>query len=849
MRLKVAADAPGVDRVPRATYRLQFNRDFTLAQARALVPYLHDLGISHIYASPLLQAAPGSSHGYDICDFQALNSELGTPDDLAKLHDELARHHMGLVLDVVPNHMGIDGRSNRWWWDLLTHGSGSRYAGCFDIDWHAADPRLKGKVAMPILTERYHEALLHGAIRLTELEGSLCLQYAGQTLPVSAESVSAVLRRAAETVPGAGAKAIGAAVAEINHSPQALDEFMQTQNYLLMFWRNGHSVLNYRRFFTITSLAGIRIEEEWVFNQVFALVKQWLDKGWVDGLRVDHADGLRYPEQFLRRLRAMAPKAWVVVEKVLEPGESLNPLWPVDGTTGYDFLNNLNGIFIDPRGEKPLSDFYAEFTGDTLDYPALARAKKHMVIHDQLAAETSRLTDLLVHVAARHWECRDFTRAELGDAWTELATCIPVYRTYAGASDDPEVSKRDARLIHAAAAAARTRRRDLPTELFDFLEALLLLRHRGGLEDDFVLRFQQLTGPIMAKSVEDTAFYCYARFAALNEVGGNPGRFGLSVPSFHQSCQRQQALWPGSMAATATHDTKWGGDVRARLALLSERPREWIEAVRRWSKMNEPKRRRNRPDRKMEYLFYQVLVGAWPLAKDRVLAYTRKAAREAKEHTRWRQPVPEFEEALQSFVTEAMEDSRFMAEVERFVTPLFDPGWINSLAQTLVKLTATGVPDIYQGTELWDLNLADPDNRRRVDFASRRPWLNEVKRLSAEEAWRRRESGLAKLWLIWKVLGFRRRHPAFFGNAGAYEPLAVSGVEAPRVLAFIRGGGAVTVTPRLAGLFNSDWADTKVELPAGRWKNVLTDASAGSGLMKELTACFPVALLLREEEV
>jgi (1->4)-alpha-D-glucan 1-alpha-D-glucosylmutase len=848
MRLEVATDASGVDRVPRATYRLQFNRDFTLAQARTLVPYLHDLCISHIYASPLLQAVPGSSHGYDICDFQELNAELGMPDDLAKLHDELARHHMGLILDVVPNHMGIDGRNNRWWWDLLTHGSGSRYAGCFDIDWHAGDPRLKGKVAMPILTERYHEALLHGTVRLAELKGSLCLQCAGQTLPVSPESVSAVLRRTAETVPGAGAKAIGAAVAEINHSPQALDEFIQMQNYLLMFWRNGHSVLNYRRFFTITSLAGIRIEEEWVFNQAFALVKQWLDKGWVDGLRVDHADGLRYPEQFLRRLREMAPKAWVVVEKVLEPGESLNPVWPVDGTTGYDFLNNLNGIFIDPQGEKPLSDFYSEFTGDALDYPALVRVKKHMVIHDQLAAETSRLTDLLVHIAARHWECRDFTRTELGDAWTELATCIPVYRTYAGASDDPEVSKRDARLIHAAATAARTHRRDLPAELFDFLEALLLLRRRGGLEDDFVLRFQQLTGPIMAKSVEDTAFYCYARFAALNEVGGDPGQFGLSVAIFHQLCQRQQALWPGSMAATATHDTKWGGDVRARLALLSERPREWIEAVRRWSKMNDPKRRRNWPDRKMEYFFYQALVGAWPLAQDRMLAYMQKAAREAKENTRWRQPVPEFEEALQSFVKEAMEDSRFMAEVERFVTPLLDPGWINSLAQTLVKLTATGVPDIYQGTELWDLNLADPDNRRSVDFASRRQWLNEAKRLTAEEAWRRRESGLAKLWLIWKVLDFRRRHPGYFGASGAYGPLPVSGAEASRVLAYMRGRGTIIVAPRLVGSFNGEWADTNVDLPAGRWRNVLTDSPVVSGLMKELTARFPMALLLLEEE-
>jgi (1->4)-alpha-D-glucan 1-alpha-D-glucosylmutase len=536
------------------------------------------------------------------------------------------------------------------------------------------------------------------------------------------------------------------------------------------------------------------------------------------------------------------------VEKILEPGEPLNPLWPVDGTTGYDFLNKLKGIFIDPQGEKPLSDFYTEFTGDALDYSALVRAKKQMVIHDELTAETGRLTDLLVRVSARHWECRDFTRAELGAAWTKLAACIPVYRTYAGAGDDTDVSKRDARLIHAAATAAREHRQDLPAELFHFLEELLLLRRRGDLEDDFVLRFQQLTGPIMAKAVEDTAFYCYARFAALNEVGGDPGQFGLSARRFHQWCQRQQNLWPGSMAATATHDTKWAGDVRARLALLSERSQEWMEAVRRWSKMNESKRRQNWPDRKTEYLFYQALVGAWPLAKERALACMQKAAREAKEHTRWQQPVPEFEEALQGFVNDAIEDSRFMAEVEQFVALLSDFGWINSLAQTLMKLTATGVPDIYQGAELWDLSLADPDNRRPVDFALRNQMLAEAKGLCAEEAWQRRESGMPKLWLIQKVLAVRRRQPGLFGGLGAYEPLPVSGVKSSHIVAFMRGQGSVTVVPRLvAGALNGDWADTKVELPTGRWKNILTDSPVASGLMEELTARFPVALLLREE--
>jgi (1->4)-alpha-D-glucan 1-alpha-D-glucosylmutase len=838
---------PQVDRDPRATYRLQFNRQFTLSHARLLVPYLHDLGVSHIYASPLFKASPGSMHGYDICDFQELNPELGTPEDLAELHCELGRHHIGLILDVVPNHMGVAGPDNRWWWDVLTHGPSSQYAGCFDIDWQAADPRLKGKVAMPILAERYHEALMRGTIRLAEAEHSLCLKCGDQILPVSDETISELLRRVSQSAPVAGSHAIRAAIDEINSNPKVLDEIVKKQHYSLMFWRTGDAVLNYRRFFTITSLAGLRIEEQWVFDRVFALVKRWLNDGWVSGLRVDHVDGLRRPKEFLRRLREIAPGASIVVEKILEPGEPLDPSWPVEGTTGYDFLNNIGGLFIDPQAEKPLSDFYTEFTGDATDYPALVRAKKHMVIHDLLAAETHRLTELLVHISARHWECRDFTRTELREAWTELAICMPVYRTYAAAtSDDPEVSKRDARIIRAAATAAREHRQDLPQELFDFLEELLLLRRRGALEDDFVLRFQQLTGPVMAKAVEDTAFYCYGRFLALNEVGGDPSRFGLGVPAFHQWCQRQQALWPASMNPTSTHDTKRGGDLRARLAILSEMPQEWITAVRRWSKINEGKRRQQWPDRKAEYIFYQTLVGAWPLSLDRALACMQKAAREAKEHTDWSRPVPEYEEALHGFITDALGDPAFMADVAEFVSRLVGPGWVNSLAQTLVKLTAPGVPDIYQGTELWDLRLADPDNRQPVDFGLRKQLLTEANSLSAEEAWRRRPTGMPNLWLIWKVLNIRRSHPDLFGRAGSYEPLPVEGIKASHVLAFVRGTGAVTVVPRLVTGINGAWGDTTVEIPSGRWRNALTGELIANGGMTQLVSHFPVALLLRE---
>lgn len=849
MRRAGAIDRADSERVPRATYRLQFNRQFTLADARSLVPYLHDLGVSHVYASPLLKASPGSAHGYDICDFQELNPELGTPDDFAKLHEDLARHQIGLILDVVPNHMGISGPGNRWWRDMLTFGSASPFARCFDIDWQSDDPRLKGKVAMPILTERYQDALRRGTISFVETNGGLSLNCAGQSLPVSPEAVSAILLR----VPKCGhieeGQSIAGVIDKINGDPESLDELVRMQNYLPVFWRTGDAELNYRRFFTISSLAGIRIEDEWVFDQAFELVKQWLQSGWVDGLRVDHPDGLRHPKDFLVRLRSIAPKSWIVVEKILVLGEPLDQAWPVDGTTGYDFLNNVGGLFIDPQAEKLLSDFYAEFTGDTVDYAAHVRAKKHMVLRDLLAPETHRLTELLAQISARHWECRDFTRAELGQALAETAASMPVYRTYAAsASDESDIGKRDARIIRGATAGARAKCQDLPLQLFDFLEELLLLRRRGQLEDDFVLRFQQLTGPVMAKAVEDTAFYTYARFLALNEVGGDPSRLGFSPADFHQWCHRRQMLWPGSMAATSTHDTKRGGDVRARLAVLSEIPHEWIAAVRRWSRKNEAKHRRNWPDRRAEYVFYQTLVGAWPLTLERVLAAMEKAAREAKDFTDWFLPVKEYEDALHNFITAAFNDSEFMADVEQFVARILDAGWINSLAQTLVKLTAPGVPDIYQGSELWDLALADPDNRRPVDFSLRKTLLTDAGTLSAEEAWRRRATGMPNLWLIRKTLDERRRNPGMFGPAGRYDPLPVRGTLGSHVLAFMRGDGAVTVVPRLTLGLEGDWGDTMVELPQGRWRNALISQPVATGRMTELTGQFPVALLLRDGE-
>ncbi|HEX3718208.1 MAG TPA: malto-oligosyltrehalose synthase [Verrucomicrobiae bacterium] len=834
----IAPAKPNVRGVPRATYRFQFNPEFTLSQARELVPYLAQLGITHVYASPLLKACSGSMHGYDICDFQMLNPELGAEKDLKALHEELARHSMGLILDIVPNHMGIASPENRWWRDVLTHGKVSRYAGYFDIDWRSNDPRLTGKVVLPILADRYHRELERGHIQVKEHRGALHLQCGETNLPVCPATLPAILQRTGGSTPRA-------AVEKINETPESVDEIVRMQNYAPMFWRTGDTVLNYRRFFTITSLAGIRIEEALVFEESFATVKQWLEKGWVNGLRVDHTDGLRDPEQYLHRLRAAAPRAWIVIEKILEPGENLCESWPINGTTGYDFLNDVCGLFIDPKGEKRLSEFYREITGDRTGYAALVLEKKRRIIHDNFAAETNRLTGLLLEIAEKHWRCRDFSRGELCQCWTEIAASLPVYRTYVG-TGRTEITGGDSRLIHEAAAAAGKTRPELPAELFDFIEELLLFRKRGTIEDDFVLRFQQLTGAIMAKAVEDTAFYCYGRFIVLNEVGGDPSRFGFSVQAFHQMCRRRQEIWPESMNSVSTHDTKRGADVRARMSLLSQMPQEWAETVRRWMKMNEHNRTQEWPGRKTEYFLYQTLVGAWPLSRERILDYMLKAVREAKENTDWSRQVPEYERALKLFVEGALDNSEFMADLKRFVSSLEDDGRIASLAQTLLQLTAPGVPDVYQGGELWDLTLADPDNRRPIDFARRKQMLATAKTLEADKAWQQRPSGMSKLWLILKVLEARRNFPDSFGAAGQYEPLPVRGAKSAQVVAFARGGNVVTIAPRLVRGINGEWADTGVELPAGRWRNALTGDPVSGGDMNALTAHFPVALLIRE---
>ena len=898
---------PQPPKTPLATYRIQLHPGFGFDEAAAIAPYLAELGISHVYSSPYLQAAKGSTHGYDVIDPTRVNGELGGADAHRRFCRILGEHGLGQVLDIVPNHMAIaGGADNAWWWDVLENGPSSRYAFYFDVDWEPPQERFRNTVVLPILGDHYGRVLEAGELKLVRRAGSFEVVYFEHRMPVSPRSLDTLLGEAAQRCGSAelafladsfsrlplatatdlasvalrhrdkevlraqlarllqeqpdAAGAVDEAVEETNRDPDLLDALLSRQNYRPAFWRTAGRELDYRRFFDVHTLAGLRAEDELVFADTHALVLEWVRGGVLDGLRIDHPDGLRDPEQYLERLRAAAPGAWIVVEKILEPGERLPGSWPVDGTTGYDFLNLVGGLFVDPGGERPLTELYAELTGVSsgcADYPELVRQKKHLVLEELLAAEVNRVAEVFLQVCERHRRYRDFMRNELRAAVREVAACFPVYRSYVRA-EVRKLTAEDEEHVTRAVDAARARRPDLPSDLFDFFRGLLLLEVRGPgeseLENELVMRFQQLTGPAMAKGVEDTAFYNFHRFVALNEVGGDPSRFGISPEEAHQALAEAGERWPRAMLATSTHDTKRSEDVRARLALLSEIPQRWAGAVRRWIHHNE----RHRPsagssggarDLNAEYLLYQTLVGAWPIETGRAVAYMEKAAREAKGATSWTRTDPNYEEELRTFVEAVLADPELVADLEAFVAPLVEPGRINSLAQTLVKLTAPGVPDVYQGTELWSLALVDPDNRRPVDYGERRRLLAGLAGMPApEEILARMDDGLPKLWVTRQALGLRRRRPELF--KGNYAPLPARGNRARHVFAFSRGGEILTVVPRLVIGLGGDWGNTSLLLPRGRWRNELTGddvegEEGGEVRLSDLLRRFPVALLAR----
>jgi len=882
---------------PLSTYRLQLRPEFGFDDAAAIAGYLADLGVTHLYSSPYLQAARGSTHGYDVVDPTRVNEELGGEEAHARFCRALGKQGLGQVLDVVPNHMAITERRNTWWWDVLENGPSSRYADYFDVDWNPPQARLRDTVLLPILGDHYGRVLEAGELKLVRRSGKLEIHYHEHRMPVAPPSLDTLLAEAArrcaspdlafiadacgqlplatatdrdsvarrhrdkEVLAGQLARlteekpevaaAVDAVVEEWNADADRLDGLLQRQNYRPALWRTAGQELDYRRFFDIHTLIGLRAEDERVFADTHGLVLGWLKDGFLDGVRIDHPDGLRDPQQYFDRLRAAAPEAWIVVEKILEPGEPLRESWPVEGTTGYDFMNLAGGLLVDPAGERPLTDLYTELTGESADWTALVREKKLMVLGDLLASDVNRLAEVFLQVCERHRRYRDYTRFELRQAIREVVASFPVYRSYVRA-EEGEVGTEDVLYVEESIEAAKARRPDLSPDLFDFFRDLLLLKIRGETESELVMRFQQLTGPAMAKGVEDTAFYNFHRLVSLNEVGGSPGELGVSVEDFHRACGETQRRWPAAMHSTSTHDTKRSEDVRARISLLSEIPERWGEAVRRWFERNEKHRRGPWPDRNAEYLLYQTLVGAWPLSVERLQAYMEKATREAKVHTSWTRVNGEYEEALRDFVGGLLEDREFVADLEGFVAPLVEPGRVSSLAQTLLKIAAPGVPDFYQGTELWDLSLVDPDNRRPVDYPLRRRLLDELgkgleKGITPEEILARMDDGLPKLWLIRQGLALRRRRPAAFGPEGGYDPIEVRGERADHAVAFLRGGEVAVVVPRLGIRRGGDWGDTVLDLPAGRWRNELTgeEAEGGARSVAEILARFPVALLAR----
>ncbi len=874
----------------RATYRVQLHAGFTFDDAAAIVPYLVDLGVSHLYCSPVLQAAPGSTHGYDVIDHGRVNDELGGEAGFDRLTDALRAHGLGLVLDIVPNHMSIAGEGNRWWWDVLRHGPASRYASWFDVDWDPPESRLRNVILLPVLADHYGRVLEAGEIRLARDGGSILATHADRRFPLDPRTLDTVLASAADRAGSdelafiaqalgelppstssdaeqvarrqrdaevlaarldeivaadpALASAVDGAVDATNADVDRLDAILDDQNYRLAYWRAASRDLAYRRFFDIDELIGLRMEVPEVFDATHELPLRWVREGRVHGLRVDHPDGLRDPAAYFARLRSAAPDAWIVAEKILAFDEELREDWAVDGTTGYRFANLATGVLVDPAGEEELDRIWAERAGEGSGWEEVEAESRAGVLATVLGSDANRLADLFLAVCEENRRYRDYTRHELHHAVRELAASLPVYRTYIVPGS---VGAADRALIADAARRASERRPDLDPELFAFLAAVLVLEVPGRLAEELAMRFQQLTPAAMAKGVEDTAFYRHHRLVALNEVGGDPGRWGTSPDDLHARLAATQRERPREMQALSTHDTKRSADVRARIALLSQDPDGWRRTVETLSDAAARHRAAaDLPSRADEYLLAQTVVGAWPLDADRAVEYMRKASREAKLRTSWTSPDAEYDEALEQLVRGSLGDAEYVRVVEAFVAGLRVDARRASLAQAALHLMAPGVPDLYQGTELLDLSLVDPDNRRPVDYARRRELLADVATLSAAEAWARGDDDTAKLWLVNRVLGLRRRRPAPF-ESGDYAPLAATGALADGVVGFVRGGEVATVVPRSVVASRAGWQDTAVALPEGRWCGADDVERGGAVRLDTLLADFPVAILERVE--
>ena len=801
---------------PRATYRVQLHPGFGFDEAAGLAGYLAALGISHLYVSPILEAVPGSRHGYDVTDPTRVREQLGGATGFRRMVEALRAEGLGLLVDIVPNHMSTDARFDHWWADVLEAGPASPYAGFFDIEWDPPWPELRDRVLLPVLEDTVEAVAARGGLGLERSAGRVWVTYGEQRFPVD----PATLR---ELPDDAG--------------PEALLALCDRQHWLLAPWTDAEVRLNHRRFFTITSLVGVREEEPRVFDAVHGCIAALVREGSVDGLRIDHIDGLRDPAGYLAQVREATGAGWVVVEKILEGEEQLPAGWRADGTTGYEFAALLTELSVDPAGAVPLSELHAGFTGHTESFDHCVHQARTALLRGELASDVTRLAARLVRVAADAGLHPPRDLAEAAEALVAVIAELGVYRTYVD-SETGRCRPEDAARAGIAVTRARRRHPGVRGDLLDLVADCLCGRCPGeGLE--LLARVQQLTPAVMAKGKEDTALYRWNRLLALNEVGADPDRFGVGVDAFHAACAAWAARGDHGLRATSTHDTKRSEDVRARLCLLSEMPDRWGEAVRRWSE-GAASIRPDAVDPDTEYVLYQTLVGAYPIGAERLTAYLAKATREAGLHTSWTRPDAAYDEALRRFAVAVLEDSELMSDVAAFVQPVATAGRRLSLAWTLLKVAVPGVPDVYQGTELWDLSLVDPDNRRPVDFEERRRLLagGDV-------------PGAAKLRLLQRALAVRRELPAAFEPGAAYTALAAAGPHADRVVAFARGepAAAVCVADRRGLEPHGGWGETTLTLPAGRWADRLGD-TGGAGLEGEVDVArllgeLPGALLAR----
>jgi (1->4)-alpha-D-glucan 1-alpha-D-glucosylmutase len=995
---KVAGNLEHYRRIPVSTYRLQLNHLFKFSDAKALVSYLHELGISEAYASPYFKAKKGSLHGYDLLNHNELNPEIGTAKEYDEWAGELARYGMGQVLDIVPNHVSIVEDGNIWWTDVLENGPSSAYADYFHIDWKPVKEELENKVLLPVLGDQYGRVLENQELKLTFEEGAFFILYYDRRFPVAPITYRKILELRLEEFK----KKIGSdhpqllellsILTAIEHLPlrterdlekilerrrekeiikrrlgdlynkstevrafvdenirlfngekgsprsfDLLDDLLNDQVYRLSHWRVATEEINYRRFFDINELAAIRMENPKVFREAHQLIFKLIRKGKVTGLRVDHPDGLYNPSDYFYQLQRgcfiqfclretgsssdespleekvsglydevisknpsspLRMPLYIVGEKILTKSERMPEDWSIFSTTGYVFLNSVHGIFIEMKHEKAFDDIYARFIKEKIDYQDLIYEKKRLIMQTSMPSEINMLGHYLNRISEKNRHTRDFTLNNLTTAIIEVIANFPVYRTYATQAG---VNERDQRYIEQAVSRAKRRNPALSATIFEFLEDVLLLRYPGDFNEagrmewlDFVMRFQQITGPIMAKGVEDTAFYVYNRFISLNEVGGYPERFGTPLETFHGQNIERTKFWPCAMITTATHDTKRSEDVRARLAVLSEIPHEWRESVIRWGRMNRRKKTlidgQGVPDRNEEYLLYQTLVGIWPIDsmseaeyetfKKRIRDYMLKAVREAKVNTSWISPNIPYEENLMNFIDALLSPSSsnyFLIDFENFQKKVSAFGMLNSLSQTLLKMTCPGIPDSYQGTELWDFSLVDPDNRRPVNFEIRSKKLAELKNRMetagsslaefARDLARERRDGSIKLYVTFKALHFRRENRLLF-QEGSYIPLIGGDNLKEHLCAFARRRGEEVVlvaVPRFLTRLvrnpdempfgESVWGDSSVLIPADipgkTFRNIFTGETLqrieknGEGTLplREVFLNFPVAML------